>query len=90
MGKRSALRHNFVVTYRALVDRLQEKPYFINFQNILCSRTEPVYQPDGIHLQDEGRNIVARHIRETLKERLLIAAHLDTPQAWARLRSSKN
>jgi hypothetical protein len=71
MGKNSALSHNFVVTYRALVDRLQQKSYFINFQNILCSRTEPVYQPDGIHLQDVGRKIVARQIDQVLKDRLL-------------------
>ncbi len=87
LGKKSALRHNFVVTYRALVDRLQGKPYFINFQNILCSRTEPVYQPDGIHLQDVGRKFVAQRLNQTLKERFLIAAHLNTPQAWAAQRT---
>ena len=58
-----------MVTYQALVDRLQEKPYFINFQNILCARTEPVYQPDGIHLLDVGRKIVAQRLNQTLKER---------------------
>jgi lysophospholipase L1-like esterase len=86
LGKRSTLRYNFMVTYQALVERLQKKPYFISFQNILCSRTEPVYQPDGIHLQDAGRKLVARRLDQTLKERFLIAEHLDTPQAWASLR----
>ncbi|MBI4644715.1 MAG: SGNH/GDSL hydrolase family protein [Deltaproteobacteria bacterium] len=90
LGKRSALRYNFVVTYRALVERLQKKPYFINFQNILCSRTAPVYQPDGIHLQDEGRKMMARYIGQTLKERLLIAQHQDNPQAWASMRSQRH
>ena len=71
LGKKSALRDNFVVTYQALEDRLQKKPYFINFRNILCSRTEPVYQPDGIHLQDGGRKIVAQRFSQTLQERLL-------------------
>jgi lysophospholipase L1-like esterase len=71
LGKRSALRDNFVVTYQALEDRLLGKPYFINFRNILCSRTEPVYQPDGIHLLDGGRKIVARRLGQTLQERLL-------------------
>ena len=87
LGKKSALRHNFVVTYQALVARLQEKPYFINFQNILCSRAAPVYQPDGIHLQDAGRKIVAQRIKQALKDRFLIAQHLENPQAWAALHS---
>jgi len=70
LGKKSALRDNFMVTYQALKERLQAKPYFIDFQNILCARTEPVYQPDGIHLQDVGRKIVARNFDRVLKERL--------------------
>jgi lysophospholipase L1-like esterase len=85
LGKRSTLRHNFIVTYQALVGRLQGKPYFVNFQNILCSRTEPVYQPDGIHLQDAGRKLVAQHLDQTLKERFLISARLTSPRAWAAL-----
>lgn len=85
MGKRSALRHNFVVSYRALVDRLQNKPYFINYQNILCSRTAPVYQHDGIHLQDQGRKTVARQISQTLKERLLVREHRGSHYGWASL-----
>jgi lysophospholipase L1-like esterase len=85
LGKRSALRHNFVVTYQALVGRLEKKPYFINYQNMLCSRTEPVYQADGIHLQDNGRNIVARQIRETLKERLVVTEHPGATHGWASL-----
>jgi len=71
LGKRSALRDNFMVTYKALMARLQTKPYYINFQNILCGRNEPVYQPDGIHLQDGGRKIVAQRLNQVLKERLL-------------------
>lgn len=90
LGKRSALRHNFVVTYQALVDRLQQKPYFITYQNILCSRTEPVYQPDGIHLLDGGRKTVARHISQTLKERLVVTEHPGSPHGWANLHPSKS
>lgn len=71
MTKKSALRDNFVLVYNSLVSRLQNKPYFINFRNVLCSRTAPEYQPDGIHLQDLGRKIVAQHIGQVLKERLL-------------------
>jgi lysophospholipase L1-like esterase len=69
-GRRSTLRHNFEVTYDALEARLQNKPYFIKFRNILCSRTEPLYQEDGIHLEDAGRALVARHMGAVLKERL--------------------
>jgi hypothetical protein len=65
-----AVRHNFSVTYQALGQRLKDKPYFINLQNILCSRTEPVYQPDGVHLNDVGRNMVARAMSQVLQERL--------------------
>lgn len=65
----AAVRHNFQVTYQALADRLRDKPYFIDFQNILCSRTEPVYKPDGVHLQDSGRMMVAREMSRVLQER---------------------
>lgn len=71
LGKKMALRDNFRVCYQALVGRLQQKPYFINFRNILCDRGEPLYQPDGIHLLDAGRKIVASRLEEVLKERLL-------------------
>lgn len=87
LGKKSALRHNFLVTYRALVERLEKKPYYINFQNVMCSRTEPVYQPDGIHMLDAGRKIIAQRFNQALKERFLIAERLDTPQAWAAWRA---
>jgi lysophospholipase L1-like esterase len=60
--------------------RLHDKPYFINFQNILCARTEPVYQPDGIHLQDAGRKMGARRLEETLKERLAAGNFPGKPQ----------
>ncbi len=77
MSKKSALRDNFVVTYNALVARLQGKPYFINLQNSVCSRTEPVYQPDGIHMLDVGRELMARHFETVLKSRSLAGNHLD-------------
>jgi hypothetical protein len=71
MSKKSALRDNFVAVYHAQVGRLKDKPYFVNFRNILCSRTVPVYQPDGIHLQDVGRKIMAQHFNQVLKDRLV-------------------
>jgi hypothetical protein len=68
----AALRHNFQVIYQALAQRLRDKPYFVDCQNILCARTEPVYKPDGVHLQDAGRYMVARRMSAVLKERGLV------------------
>lgn len=81
MSKKSALRDNFVAIYQAQVGRLQDKPYFVNFQNILCSRTVPVYQPDGIHLQDVGRQIMAQHFNRVLKDRMVAENILGQPLA---------
>jgi hypothetical protein len=67
IGGHFALRHNFTVINNALVNRLKNKSYFVDFQNILCSRTEPIYQSDGIHLQDVGREMVARGMSRILK-----------------------
>jgi len=69
IGRFFALRHNFTVINNALVARLKNKPYFIDFQNILCPRTEPTYQDDGIHLEDGGRKMVAQRMSRLLKER---------------------
>lgn len=65
----ATVRHNFMVPYRALAERLKDKPYFVNFQNILCSRSEPVYKHDGVHLNDTGRSMVARRLSEVLREK---------------------
>jgi lysophospholipase L1-like esterase len=62
------------VTNEALADRLKAKPYFLDFRNVLCPRTKPVYQRDGIHLQDAGREMVAHAMGAVLKERLAEAA----------------
>jgi hypothetical protein len=67
VNKHMALRHNFVVTNRALVARLKDKPYFIDFRNVLCGRTQPAYQDDGIHLRDCGREVVAGQMARVLK-----------------------
>lgn len=66
-----AVRQNFQVTYQALAAGLRDKPYFIDCQNILGSRTQPVYKPDGVHLRDAGRMMVAREMSRVLKERWL-------------------
>jgi hypothetical protein len=68
LPKHLAIRHNFVVIDRALADRLKNKPYFIDYRNVLCGRTRPAYQDDGIHLLDCGREIVAAHMAGYLKD----------------------
>lgn len=65
----AAVRHNFQVTYQALAAALKDKPYFVDFQNIMCNRTKPVYKPDGVHMLDAGRKMVAREMVRVLKER---------------------
>lgn len=70
------MRHNFELVYGAISDRLQNKPYFVNLRNVLCSRTEPAYKPDGVHLNDDGRRRIAEAMRVVLEERLgLNVAH---------------
>jgi hypothetical protein len=64
-----SVRHNFTVTYEALGRRLQGQPYFVDFRNVLCRRTEPVYQADGVHLWDAGREMVAGEMDRILEER---------------------
>lgn len=71
-GKFLAVRQNFAVTYQALAAALQDRPYFVNFQNILCARTEPVYKADGVHLTDAGRSMVAREMGRVLQERRML------------------
>jgi lysophospholipase L1-like esterase len=70
VGKHMALRRNFEVIDRALAHRLKDKPYFIDFRNVLCTRTQPAYQDDGIHLQDFGRAMVAGQMAHYLKAHL--------------------
>ncbi len=67
LPKHLAIRHNFVVIDRALANRMKNKPYFIDYRNVLCGRTQPVYQDDGIHLLDGGNAIVAAHMAGYLK-----------------------
>jgi hypothetical protein len=64
-----SVRHNFTVTYEALARGLQRQPYFVDFRNVLCRRTTPVYQPDGVHLLDAGREMMAREMGLVLEER---------------------
>ncbi len=65
----ASFRDNIGVVNQALVARLQNKSYFIDFRNILTSRSEPVYQADGVHLLDAGRNMVAQQMAQALEKR---------------------
>jgi lysophospholipase L1-like esterase len=63
------LRHNFINVYRLLSDRLGSRSYFVGFRDVLCERKTPAYQPDGVHLTDRGREIVAGKLGRLLLER---------------------
>jgi hypothetical protein len=67
LPKHMAVRHNFEIIDRALADRLKDKPYFIDYRNVLCARTQPAYQDDGIHLLGIGNEMVAGQMARYLK-----------------------
>ncbi len=75
----ATVRRNFTLPYNKLADRLADKEYFVNFRRILCNRQVPCYQPDGVHLTDDGRLAVADFITAVLKEKL----QLDLPDSIA-------
>lgn len=64
------VRHNFSLPYLALAERLKHESYFVNLRNVLCKRTTAVYQPDGVHLTDQGRKMVAIRIGKILEKRM--------------------
>lgn len=66
---RWALQKNFILVYNALFARLKDKPYFVDFRNILCSRQQPVYESDGIHLNPDGDRMAAARMAEFLKQK---------------------
>ena len=68
--KFAAMRRNFSIPYEALSDRLRHEPYFVSMRNALCDRTSTVYKPDGVHLTDQGRKMVAIRIGRLLEQRL--------------------
>ncbi|MFC1895700.1 SGNH/GDSL hydrolase family protein [Thermodesulfobacteriota bacterium] len=62
----ATMRHNFAVTYAACTQRLERKSYFVSLQDALCERTAPAYKTDGVHLTDNGREIMAQRIGNIL------------------------
>ncbi len=69
LGDGWALQKNYVLVYNALLDRLKDKPYFVDFRNILCSRQQPVYESDGVHLNPTGDRLVAARMSACLKRK---------------------
>jgi lysophospholipase L1-like esterase len=64
------MRRNFTTAYGALAARLTGKAYFANMSKVVCGRSAPAYQPDGVHMTDDGRRAVAHAIGD------IIARHL--------------
>ena len=48
---------------------LQNKPYFVDLRNVLCSRHKPVYDPDGVHLNPYGNRLVAEAMAQVIAKR---------------------
>ena len=63
------MRHNFAAVYTSLAQPLAGKPYFVSLRNVFCNRQVPVYRADGVHLNDDGRKIVAEAIGKVLRQR---------------------
>jgi lysophospholipase L1-like esterase len=65
----STMGRNFAIPYLALLERLKAKPYFVNFRRALCGRKEAAYRPDGVHLMDAGRRLVAEQMQRVIEQR---------------------
>ena len=66
-AKFSKVRENLATTYDMLSGSLKDKPYFVDFRNALTSRTAPLYEADGVHLQPVGNKMMANRLAEVLK-----------------------
>jgi len=69
IGDRWAMKHNFVTIYQALWENLRDKPYFVDFRNILTPRQQEVYESDGIHLNPTGDAMLAAQLGQFLKKK---------------------
>ena len=63
------MKPNFVTIYQALSENLRDKPYFVDFRNVLTPRRQPVYESDGIHLNPAGDAMLAAQLGHFLKQR---------------------
>ena len=62
-------RRSFKITNQTLAKCLQDKPYFVDLRNVLCSRRNPVYDPDGVHLNAYGNRLVAEAMARVMAKR---------------------
>jgi hypothetical protein len=69
LSDRWAMKPNFVTIYHALREKLQDKPYFVDFRNVLTSRRQPVYESDGMHLNPHGDILLAENLGQFLKKK---------------------
>ncbi len=60
------LKESVTTTYDKLESTLWDKPYFVSFRNALCKRSEGLFRPDGIHLNDQGNELMASVIGKLL------------------------
>ncbi len=63
------MRNNFTTVYNAISNEIKDRPYFVDFRDVLVKRQQVGYQPDGVHLTDYGREMVAQAMARTLLER---------------------
>lgn len=63
-------RENLALPYRAILERLKGRAYFVDFRDILCGRVVPMYQADGVHLNDDGRRTIASNMAKEITKRL--------------------
>lgn len=64
----TTFRANIQLVYSRLEARLSAKPYFVSLRGVLLGQ-DGVYAPDGVHLTDKGRHIVARAMAAQLLTR---------------------
>ncbi|MFW5734436.1 MAG: SGNH/GDSL hydrolase family protein [Oceanidesulfovibrio sp.] len=77
----AALNGNFRLVYETLRGRLADKPYFVDLRNALADRTMEAYQPDGVHLTDAGRDMVASRLAPLVQQLMQRNAGATTPPA---------
>ena len=64
--KFNTMRANFAIPYKIMLERMKDKPYFVSYEDALCEREQPSYKPDGVHLTDYGRHLIAMRMSKTV------------------------
>jgi lysophospholipase L1-like esterase len=63
-----AYGHNMRVVSEAVVRRAGSLPCFVDFHNILTSRTNLVYREDGVHFLDDGSESLAKVLAGVIRK----------------------